>query len=188
MRKIFILIFIIVTTFGFTNENCEAQTAKEIVISGKVLNFNPNDKQVRIIAYRLGLESERYYTELNEDGAFKVKFKSYISGDVRFTYKQANFLFIAHPGDSIYINLNDENQNEILKTIKFSGSNAESNQKILRFQIAANFNLISDSPKVDSAKKALNYSEFSKFMENLNELQLATYNEFKKMRIQVMKL
>lgn len=181
MRKISILLpLIFVIIFGFTIKNCDAQTPKEIIISGRILNFTPKDKQIRIIATRLGVESERYFTELNHEGIFNVKFKSYISGDVRFTHNNANFLFIAHPGDSIYIRLDDKNKNEVLKTVEFSGDNAKTNQKILKFQVATNFNSIGYSSEIDSAKKTLNISEFSKFMEGINELQITRYNDFKK--------
>ena len=79
------------------NNKVDSHDQKDIIISGKVQNANPNNRKVRIIINRLGLESNRYYSELDDSGFFNIDFKSYIPGDVRITYEKANFLILTHP-------------------------------------------------------------------------------------------
>ena len=160
--------------------NSIAAQEQKTVITGRILNFNPEKRQVRIIVNKLGLESERYYTKLTDSGLFKIKLKKQIHGDAWFNYNNVNFLFLVNPNNDVHIEMDNQNKAKTIKSVKFGGNNAISNMKVLKFQIMTNFNLITNDEKIVKAKKHLNPLDFTKFMDSINKQQLSLYNDFLK--------
>ena len=162
-----------------TNKNkVDSPNQKDIIISGKVQNTNPDNRKVRIIINRLGLESNRYYSELDDNGFFNINFKSYIPSDVRITYENANFLILTHPGDSIHIEF-DNNKEVNPPTISFTGDAFKSNLEVIKFQKSLKQNE-PDFNKIQEATKSLNYEEFKIFMDSVNKKLLKVYEDFVK--------
>lgn len=172
------LITSIITILSCTNiKKDDSYDEKDIIISGKVKNSNPNNRKVRIIINRLGLESNRCYSELDDSGFYKIKFKSYIPGDVRITYENANFLVLTHPSDSIHVEFDNKEEINPLNGISFTGDAFKSNMEVIKFQKSLKQNE-PDYNKIQNATKSLNYEEFKIYMDSINKRSLKVYEDF----------
>jgi thiol-disulfide isomerase/thioredoxin len=106
-----------------------------ITIAGKVINYDPLNPIISIFPNRIAVKSENIKVTLDDEGRFKASFKSTIPIDFYVGYK-TNFLVLAHPGDSIYVEFNGaaEDRPLLLETITFSGNFAQENQDAAAFQ------------------------------------------------------
>tara|TARA_B100000809_G_scaffold211906_1_gene215724 strand:+ start:5258 stop:6742 length:1485 start_codon:yes stop_codon:yes gene_type:complete len=179
MSKI-VLFFILISIISCSTIETknDYRVSKEVVVTGRILNSNLQKDQVRVIAENLGLDSDRYYPEVDHEGFFKVTFQTYLPQDSRFSYGNVNFLFLAFPGDSIHIEYDARNKEGVLDAITFSGDRAESNKKVVKFQVMTNYNNAAYSKEVSQAKKELDPIAFSKLMDSVHASQLQIYNDF----------
>lgn len=106
-----------------------------IIIAGNVNNYDQLNPIIRIIPNRIAVERDGIDVVLDEYGNFKAYFKSSIPIDFFVGYN-TNFLVLAHPGDSIYIEFNGaaKDRSMLLESIKFSGDFADQNQDAAAFQ------------------------------------------------------
>jgi len=106
-----------------------------IIIAGKVINYDPLNPIISLAANRIAVERDVIKVVLDDEGNFKASFKSTIPIDFFVGYK-TNFLVLAHPGDSIYVEFNGaaDDRPLLYQTIKFSGNFAKGNQDVSAFQ------------------------------------------------------
>ena len=101
MKKAIYLFTILLLVACSSNEKI-LDTSKEVIIAGKVLNHDANNRKVQLSVNRLGLGSLQIRTDLDSLGNFHASFESYVTTDVWVLYK-TNFLVLTHPGDSIHV-------------------------------------------------------------------------------------
>ena len=101
MKKAIYLFTILLLSSCSTNEK-SLETPKKVIIAGKVLNSNFENRIVKLSVNRLGLGSLQIQTNLDSLGNFHTSFESYVPTDVWILYK-TNFLVLTHPGDSIHV-------------------------------------------------------------------------------------
>jgi thiol-disulfide isomerase/thioredoxin len=133
MKKIVSLLLII--SFISCSKNHPSSTRENIIIEGRVRNFNPDITKVNLGVNRIGFGPEQLSATLDNNGYFKTSFESKFPTDLWLRYK-TNFLILVHPGDSIYIEFDGsrEERSALLKTVKFKGDASKLNQEAAKFQ------------------------------------------------------
>jgi thiol-disulfide isomerase/thioredoxin len=117
-----------VVLFGCKNQT--SNNGGRTVIDGQVSNLPASVKDLTFTLEVKDFGSKdpsRYKATVDKDGKFKIYFTQYIAQDVSITpYVQT---FIAHPGDSIGIDIDYNKMSEI----KFSGDGADVNNDVNRY-------------------------------------------------------
>lgn len=179
---IYLLITIILFSCSETKKNDKTVYPKKIIISGKVLNFDPYIPEISIEPNRLGYYQDPLTTELDSSGSFTIYFDSYIPLDVFISY-ETNFLVLAHPGDSIYLEFDGSliKRQELLKTIKFSGNAFKTNQEAANFQVLFySDNFITNYKKRHDAFKNYDLINFEKYLDTLQQKSAELVSKIKK--------
>ena len=179
MKKAIYLLAILLLLSCSTNEK-SLDAPKQVIIAGKVLNYNSENRNVQLSVNRLGLGSLQIITDLDSVGNFHTSFESYVPTDVWVLYK-TNFLVLTHPGDSIYVVFdgNPNNRPAVLETIDFSGDAVKTNQQASKFQQMYFSNPIYND--WDSKQKAIKKYEVDQYLMYLDTLQRKAdtlYNSF----------
>lgn len=180
MKKLFFLLSIsLLISFTSMNNN-ENQEEKIVSISGKIINYNQKKSEVKLFVNRPGLNQLEIITKIDSLGNFKSSFKSYTPTDIWISYK-TNFLILSHPGDNINIAF-DGQANEratILKTIKFSGDAAKTNQDAAKLQeIYYSNELFKNHDANQIAIKDLDVIDYIAYLDTLKVKTDKLYNEF----------
>ncbi|MCM4170805.1 TlpA family protein disulfide reductase [Arenibacter sp. TNZ] len=133
--KLLVFLLVLFSLFGCKNNEIQPEISKEIIISGRVIDFDLNNPNLKIIVNRLGFRRFEIPTGLDSLGYFRATFESKIPTDVWVSYN-TNFLVLSHPGDSIFVEFNGKTNNrpELLESIKFSGDAAKTNKDASFFQ------------------------------------------------------
>jgi thiol-disulfide isomerase/thioredoxin len=172
-------IVLVLLIFNLSELMCSTAKLDTIAVSGKIINADPKTKKIRIIANRVGVESVNYYTEIDDSGNFVIKFTSYYPTEIRIIYdvRKANFLFLAHPGEELYVEIDYNSKKNVLESVHFKGNGSSENQKIIRFQMIADslWPIYDNAPIVASQ---LNHIQFKNYMDSLNRIVLSYYNSF----------
>ena len=171
MKKIIYFLAFLVTISCSIKEKKQYQVPKKVTISGKVLNFDLEKNEIDLYVNRLGLSQEHINSQLDSLGNFSVSFESYIPTDIWLRYK-TNFLVLTHPGDSIYVEFDGKPQQRpaILKTIKYSGDAAKTNQNAAVFQQMYYSNaLYTDWDAKQKAKKDYEVDEYMQYLDTLKQ-------------------
>lgn len=160
--KLSFLVFLLLISLNYQGHSA---TKKEIVISGKVIDFQQNKREIEIFANRIGFKSLNLTTELDSLGNFYAIFESSIPTDIGIRYKEY-FLVLANPGDSINIELNGSiNQTfEFFNNIKIIGDNATTNQNVVEFQ-----------KRYFSSKEYNDWNTKQKAVKELDSIQYLNY-------------
>ena len=172
---LFLIFFIINSCTTDENNN----TPQEVIVAGKIDNYDPNTS-VSLIVNRVGLINEAIDFKIDSEGNFYCVFETHIPLDAWMTYK-TNFLIQLNPNDSLYVNFNGSpnNRPEILSTIRFGGSNAETNQFIAKFQqMYYADEIYYDWDKKNKAKKEYEPDEYIKYNDSVRQKGKAIYNRF----------
>ena len=180
LDKLVCLLTILLIFSGFTEEKKTHFKPERVVISGKVLNFSPDKKQVALAISRLGVTRDLIYAELDSIGNFSASFESYTSTDVFLQY-WTNFLVLTHPGDSIYVEFDDKQKDrpELLKTIMFSGDAAKTNQDAAIFQRMYYSNAIyNDWDAKGKAIKVYDLDKYRLYLDTLQQKSRKLYDKF----------
>lgn len=170
----YIIAFLLFVSFSIKHDSKNLYPAK-IIVSGKIIDFNPQKVNVEILVYRLGFEPERIYADIDSLGYFKGSFESDIPTDLRLTYNSGIWV-ITHPGDSIFVEIDGKlkDRPDILKTVKFSGDRAKTNQNMTSFQeMYFSSSLFLDD---ESKKTAIKDYDVDKFVEYLDSVKLKIDN------------
>ena len=133
MKKLIPLLLLMLTAI-FQSCNKYGDVPQRIIIAGKIDHYNPN-WQVTIGINKIGFTLESIIAKTDSAGNFMATFESYIPLDVWITYK-TNFLVLLHPGDSLFVQFegNSNDRAELLKSARFSGDAAKTNQNAAKFQ------------------------------------------------------
>ena len=150
-------------------------------ISGKIQNY---DSTVPLILYvnRVGINPENIPILIDEKGSFSGEFETTIPLDVWISYR-ANFLVQLNPKDSLFIRFDGQlsNRPELLKTVSFSGTNAETNYFIAKFQeIYYASSLYNNRNRKENAFKNYNHEKFSLYNDSVYQESADLYAEFVK--------
>lgn len=179
MKRTIYFLLITVCAISCTTSN-NYKIPEQVIISGQVLNFNPENPNVHLSVNRLGLGSLQIHEDLGSLGYFTASFESYTPTDVWVRYK-TNFLVLTHPGDSIYVEFdgNLQQRPEILKSIKFSGDAAAQNQDAAKFQLMYFSNpMYYDWDAKAKAVKELEVDEYISYLDSMQNIRDKLYNQF----------
>jgi len=180
MQKFFFLIILPLFIFSSCEKKQDYHHPKEVIIAGKVLNFDHENTDIYLDIPRLGLTWDHENAILDSLGNFCARFETYIPTDLWIRYK-SNFPILVHPGDSIYVEFegNTDQRVEILKTIKFTGSCAKTNQDAAAFlrKYYSNPTII-DRSAMQKAKKSLEVKEFINFLDSQKHQIDKVYENF----------
>jgi len=180
INKLIGLLAILLIFSGFIEEKNIPLKPKRVVISGKVLNFSPDNMTVSITVNRIGVSRETVYSKLDSLGNFSVSFESYTPTDVFLSY-WSNFLVLTHPGDKIYVEFDDTHKErpDLLKTIKFSGDAAKTNQDVAIFQRMYYSNAIYyDFGAKTKATKEYDLDKYKLYLDTLKQKSRKLYDKF----------
>jgi thiol-disulfide isomerase/thioredoxin len=173
---LFFTLFLLISCGKKENYN----TPRQIVISGQISNYEPNDREIKIFANRLGFSPLNIATELDSLGNFQTVFKSFIPTDISIRYKK-QFYVIVDPGDSIFVKLNAlaNNSKDFFKSIIISGDNAITNKHIVEFQKAYfSSKTYNNWESKQKAVKELDSVQYLKYLEKTQHQLDSIYNEF----------
>lgn len=133
IRKIIFFQFFILL-FLSCKANEEYTTDKTVIISGRVLNHNSQREEIELRIFRVCQEREIITTKLDSSGNFTFSFKSHFPIETDLVYN-TELTVLANPGDSIFVEFDgSQNYFEILKTVKYSGSDKKLNSDIATFK------------------------------------------------------
>jgi thiol-disulfide isomerase/thioredoxin len=181
MRKI----LIITITATFLLFSCKSENRfdefKNIVLTGIIHNYKSDNAKLYILYSLPGSGEIRDTISISKEGSFRYSFSGYVPLDAMILEKRtfANINFIYHPGDSIHLEFDAfPTNNDLLKSVTFTGDNAETNNNILKFQILREENNLGYGVlKPDSVYK-LDIDHFSDLMERIKEKQLSLFKKF----------
>lgn len=153
-----------------------------ITVSGRVINHDPIRPIIKIVPNRITNKGEEVTASLDENGYFKASFESFIPVDF-FIHYTTNYLVLAHPGDSIYVEFNGvtDDRLKLLEDIKFSGDFANQNQEAAIFQqMYYSHNTFEKNSKTRSVMNKLNPSQFKMFMDSCYKESIILLKKFEK--------
>jgi thiol-disulfide isomerase/thioredoxin len=179
--KTIVFLFAILS-FLSCSKNHPKFTPDKVVISGKVLNYNPDNLKINIGVNRIGFGSEQISVNLDNVGYFKTSFKSKFPTDIWLRYK-TNFLVLTHPGDSIYIEFDGskDERSDALKTIKFQGDASKQNLEAANFQrLYYSSDYYSFQNKNHQAVTNLDEKMYKQFRDSVRTTELAFFESFVK--------
>jgi thiol-disulfide isomerase/thioredoxin len=180
MNKL-LLFFAILLFSSFINiHEIDNDRDERIIISGKISDFISDKSDVEVLVYRLGFDPEKIKAKIDGSGCFTVSFKSVIPTDVRLTYNTGIFV-LTHPGDSIFIEIDGkfENRRGILRTVKFSGDGAKTNQDAASFQdMYVSSSLYLNSNAKNKAIKDYDVDEFICYLDTIQTKICELMNNF----------
>lgn len=175
MKNLFFFSIIIILFSCEPNNSEEIQynEPKKVIVTGKVVNPNPENENIWISINRIGFEPESHKMALDDQGGFKTSFEIYIPVDIGITYHYgSNFCVIAHPGDSVHIEFDGSalDRPDIFQTIKFSGNRVTINQQVTAFQKRYyESDLHTDKARLDSAAKHYNQEQYKLFADTVRK-------------------
>jgi hypothetical protein len=178
--KILIYLFVSLMIISFSSEKKHSHLPQKVIITGKVLNSDPKRNEIEFAINRLALPQTKINSKIDSLGYFSLSFESYIPTDVWILYK-TNFLVLTHPGDSIYIEFNGKSnqRQDILKTIKFSGSSAKTNREAAIFQqMYFSHPLYSDWKAKENANKKYEIKEYKNYLDTVKQKCRELYDKF----------
>jgi len=179
-KKLIGLLFLLIIIANSCNTVVNT-TPQKVIIAGKIDNYNP-EISVKLAVNRIGFRNEVIDFKIDSSGNFYSVFETYIPLDAWMTYK-TNFLIQLNPNDSLFVHFNGtpNDRPELLSTIQFGGSNAETNQFIAKFQQMYYSNEIYyDWDKKNKAIKEYEPEEYIKYNDSIRQKGGIIYNQFVK--------
>ena len=174
----FLCLLILVSCTSKTDK--KEELTKEVVISGKVIDFDPNNRDISFSVNRPGFDQLDVDAKIDSLGNFNASFETYVPTDVWVSY-ETNFLIVVHPGDNINLefNGNSESRSTILKTIKFSGDNVKTNKDVAKFQELYYSNeLYTNTEEHDFAIKEYDVDDYTLYLDTLQQKNNELYKTF----------
>jgi len=180
MKNFYYFLCLLILTSCLTKTNKKEELTKEVVISGKVIDFNPDNRDIKLAINRPGFFQLDVNTTIDSLGHFKASFETYAATDVWVSY-QTNFLIVVHPGDNINLefNGNSESRSTILKTVKFSGDNVKTNKDVTKFQeLYFSDELNTNYKEKEYAIKEYEVDEYILYLDTLQQKSNEFYKNF----------
>jgi len=174
----FLCILILISCTSKTNK--KEVVTKEVVISGKILNSNPNNRDITFSVNRPGFYQLDVDAKIDSLGHFKASFETYTTTDVWVSY-ETNFLIVVHPGDNIILEFDGKPQSRstILKTIQFSGDNVKTNKDVAKFQeLYFSDELYTNDKEKDYAIKEYDVDDYILYLDTLQQRSTQFYKTF----------
>ena len=178
MKKSIFLLSLLMVLSCTTRHNFNQK--KEVIIAGKVLNFDLDNPSVHVAVHRPGLKSIQITERLDSLGNFKVSFESYIPSDVWILHR-INFIVLTHPGDSIFVEFDGSftKRPDLLKSIRFAGNAAKQNRDAAKFQFMYFSNLFfSDWQAKQKAIKELDTDDYLHYLDSLKTAANNLYQQY----------
>jgi len=178
------LLFFIVFFIGLSCEKKDKYNEKkEVVITGKVIEYSAENTILHFTYSQPGVKELRELIEIDDSGNFVYRLESYIPLDASISIENtnANVNFIYHPGDSIYVEFEAKSkQTPFLKTVKFSGDGAKTNNQIVEFQISREVNNLGYGAINQKESFEKSTEDFLSEMNLIKDKQLELYEVFVK--------
>lgn len=178
--KLLVFLLVLFSLYGCNNNEVQPEISNEIIISGRVVDFDPNNPNLKIIINRLGFRRYEIPTGLDSLGYFKASFESKIPIDIWVQYN-TNFLVLTHPGDSIFVQFDGKTNKrpDLLETIEFSGSASKTNEDAALFQKMYYSNELYTN-REEQAKAVKNYEpkQYLAYLDTLKQKSRVLYDTF----------
>lgn len=177
--KYLVLSILVLNLISCTEGKIEVPRSN-IIIAGKVRNYDTDNPYITIGVNRISLGQEQISSKIDQDGYFKIAFESKIPTDIWLKYK-ANFLIITHPGDSIHVEFDGskDNRYDLLKSVKFRGNFAGENAKAATFQ--KNFFFLgyySTKGKIFEVAEKYDHIVYKRFRDSIRIIELSGLDKF----------
>jgi len=176
MKKLNILLLLTSIFWYSCNTPIENKLLKPVTITGKVLDYVPNKTEGEITFPKLCGENKRETITFDSCGNFTCSSINNIPSDIRISINKAYFIILAHPGDSIQIEL-VSNAPDFWKTISINGQRATENRQIIKFQKQFRSNSIK-SEELAEARDTKNEEDFVSFMDSLRSKSMQKCEQF----------
>ena len=176
---------ILFLVIAFASLSCTRKNAyndkKQVIITGKIHQFNGDNSKLNFIYSQPGVKESNILLDIDNTGNFEYKFESYVPLDgvlfEKHTYANINFIY--HPGDSIHIEFENKNEElSLLKTVKFSGDRAKTNNQIIKFKVLREENNLGYTAINETESYKKKSDDFIIEMNSLKEKQLKIYKTF----------
>lgn len=181
IKKIIFFQFLILALWA-CKQNKDYKTEKEIIVSGRILNFASNSKEIELHIYKICQDREIIKSELDSSGNFKFKFKSSLPLESQLVYNLRTTV-LSFPGDSIYIEFNGNQHNPVkfLDETKYNGSSSKLNCDINAFKIMLYSSFVQLN-KVDLQTAIMQFDipDFELYLDTMqqaNDIFLEEYNK-----------
>ncbi len=180
-----IINYVLILSIFFITISCMQKNTfdekKQVVVTGKVHQYNGENAKLYFNYSQPGVKHSRELLEIDSAGNFEYRIKGYIPLDAMILERNtfANINFIYHPGDSIHLEFEpNTKQISLLKTVKFSGDGAKTNNQLINFQILREVNNLGYGAinPTESYKKPP--VDFILEMNSVKEQQLNIYKKF----------
>jgi len=143
----------------------ENQEKKTITITGKIVDFQSENNEVRIFSPKLCIEDKIETLILDSLGQFTYSFKNNTPSDFRIIANQATFSIITHPGDNIHVEF-ECGKSDFWNTISVSGDRRTENHLIINFQKYISSNSF-DRNHIEEARDKMSAPLFILFMDSV---------------------
>jgi len=183
MTKKLLLISQLILLLLISCKDKENRTNKnEIIISGKVNDFNGKNAELYLLYSQPGTKKFRKPLVIDSVGNFKIKLKSSISLDAFILDRKsmANINFIYHPEDSIYVEFTpNKNVLNLLKTVRFKADRHQTNNLLIDFQILREKNNLGYGAIQQTISYKKDANSFLLEMDSVKLKQLNLVKQFK---------
>lgn len=179
MQKSLGVLFVFVISFfqfGYSQHYGDVIKSNHTVISGHIKNLHlqPDIKEIHILVSDFNGSGTTFSDSIKSDGTFKVDFNLDIAQDIRI--EPLDERIIAHPGDSIHLDIDLENS----KHINFSGDSQKSNQDLHRY-LNSNYSILGLT--VQETNRVLDFEKYKlradSIKNELSEKRIAFIKEVK---------
>jgi thiol-disulfide isomerase/thioredoxin len=161
---VLLVLVISVFKFGYSQNHGDFIKSNHTVISGHIKNLHvqPDIKEILVLVSDFTGSSTTFHDSIKSDGTFKVDFNLDIAQDIKID--PIDLRIIAHPGDSIHLDIDLENS----KHINFSGDSQKSNQDLFRY-LNSNYSILGMT--VQEVSRVLDPEKYKLYADSIkNEL------------------
>lgn len=116
-------LFLLLGTKGYGQENPRYDTAEKVIITGKAGNLKAGTRDLEVILFYLGFESEQLLVPVDTAGRFRFEFETYAPMAVSFR-TPCSVSLTAFPDDSIHMEFNGGTRNQGNLVRPLQGRNA----------------------------------------------------------------
>lgn len=181
MKRIALLSVLFFVLVHSCTEISEQSISKEIIIAGKVINYDTNSGKNILTIYinDNGRATQLSVpTRIDSVGNFLVKLERYYPQDVMISYR-TNFRVLVHPGDSLYVEFDGKTRQrtKIFETVKYSGDAATINTKLSKY-LKTYFETRPSSALIRHNEKQLNPDEYKSFQDSIRNAREIHRDQF----------
>ncbi|MCD4746106.1 MAG: thioredoxin family protein [Bacteroidales bacterium] len=176
MKQLKIYICFLLFILYSCHSSTENQAFKSVTITGKIIDFKPENTEVRIFAPKLCIEDKIETITIDSLGQFTYSFINNIPSDIRIIANKANFLIFTHPGDNINIEF-EYGKLDFWSSISVTGARSFENELIINFQKYITSNSI-DLKDIEEARDNMSETLFISFMNSVQSESMRLCKKF----------